>query len=140
MGAVAGILILVAIIAAYVWYGSWLTRGIKPRMFSTTVEPERLRVLFEEKVARAGWKIIDDGNPMVAQSSLATGIRQQVALDLASPAGGPTRVRVGPNRWVTKWGVPKKAHTIRMRLNSFVAAVQAADPTVDVTLAELHGR
>jgi hypothetical protein len=140
MGTAAGILILVAFIAAYAAYCSWLTRGIKPRVFTTTVKSRRLRTLFEERVARAGWKIVDDGNPMVAQSPLVTGIRQQISLDLASLDSGRTRVRIGPTRWVTKWGVPKKAHTIRMRINSFTAAVHGADPSVHVTLAELRGR
>lgn len=140
MATVAGILVLAALIAAYVWYTNWLTRGIKPRVFSTKVDPRRLRALFEEKVARAGWKIVDDGNPMVAQSPLATGIRQQIALDVTTLDNGKTRVRIGPNRWVTSWGVPKKAHTIRMRMNAFTAAVQGADPSVHVTLTELRGR
>jgi len=88
--------------------------------------------LFTDRVARSGCKIVDDGNPLVAQSSLATGIRQQIGVQVAKAANGETTVRVGPNRWVTKYGVPKKGHTIRLRLNSFVEAVRAQDPSIDV--------
>lgn len=140
MGAVGGILILVALIGAYIAYTNWLTNGIKPRVFTTTASVDDLRRAFVAKVARAGWKLVDDGNPMVAQSSLATGIRQQISLELASARDGAISVRIGPNRWVTSWGVPKKAHTIRMRMDSFVAAVQQSDRSIAVTRTELRGR
>jgi len=132
--------VLVALIGGWIAYTSWLTNGIKPRVFTTSVEPDRLRRVFEDKVARTGWKLVDDGNPMIAQSPLITGIRQQIFLQLENGPNGSTRVRVGPNRWVTNWGVPKKAHTIRMRMNAFVSAVQGADPSVAVTRTELRGR
>lgn len=139
MATASGILVLVALIGGWIAYTNWLTNGIKPRVFTTSVGPDELRRVFEDKVARAGWKLVDDGNPMIAQSSLITGIRQQIFLQLKSGENGSTRVRVGPNRWVTKWGVPKKAHTIRMRMNAFVSAVQGADPRIAVTRAELRG-
>lgn len=134
-----GISALVLLIGAYVAYTSWLTNGIKPRAFDTALPAERLRALFAGRVARMGWKVVDDGNPMVAQSPLATGVRQQIALKLRTNDGG-TSVIVGPQRWVTKWGVPKKAHTIRMRLDAFVAAVQAEDGVAHVRTGELRGR
>jgi len=134
-----GIGALALAIGAYVAYTSWLTNGIKPRTFDTALPAERLRALFVGRVARMGWKVVDDGNPMVVQSPLATGIRQQIALNLRSK-DGRTSVVVGPRRWVTKWGVPKKAHTIRMRLDGFVAAVQAEDRQVHVMTGELRGR
>lgn len=49
-------------------------------------------------------------------------------------------VSVGPERWVTSWGVPKKGHTIRLRLDSLVAAVRAQDPSINVELASLRSR
>jgi hypothetical protein len=140
VGAVGGIVILVVFIGAYIAYGNWLTNGIKPRVFTTSVSADQLRRTFVDKVARAGWKIVDDGNPMVAQSSLATGIRQQVALQLDTGSDGAMRVRVGPNRWVSRWGVPKKGHTIRMRMDSFVNTIQRSDASIAVTRTELRGR
>jgi hypothetical protein len=140
LGTAAGILILVVVIGAYIAYGSWLTNGIKPRVFSTSVSADQIRRTFDQKVARAGWKIVDDSNPMVAQSPLATGVRQQITLELGLGDDGSMRVRIGPNRWVTKWGVPKKGHTIRMRMDSFVSAVQRHDPAIAVMRTELRGR
>jgi hypothetical protein len=136
MGTAVGIAVIIGFIAAHVAYGNWLTKGIKPRSFDTSMSPEQLRAIFIDKVGRAGWKIVDDGNPIVAQSSLATGIRQQISLT-TKHSNGRTVVRVGPQRWVTKWGVPKKAHTIRIRLNSFVEAVQAHDAAIDVRVQDL---
>lgn len=130
---------LVGLIAGRVLYGNWLLKGIKPREFETRVPRAQLRDVFSEKVARTGWKIVDDGNPMIAQSSLATGIRQQISLELRDE-GATTVVRVGPQRWVTKWGVPKKGHTIRMRLDSYVNAVRDFDPNITPQAKELHGR
>lgn len=134
----AGIVALMLILGLYIAYGVWLTNGIKPREFETTLRPEQLREIFHERVVRAGWKLVDDGNPLVAQSSLATGIRQQIGLHTVA-ADGHTRVVVGPHRWVTKGLVPKKAHTLRIRINSFVQAVQAKDPAISVRLGELRG-
>lgn len=122
-----GLLVVVAVIAAYIGYVVWLGSGIKPRHISTTLGADALRSLFEQKVARAGWKLVDTGNPMVAQSSLATGIRQQIGLEVTS-VGDRTDVVIAPHRLVRKLtGVPTKAHTLRLRLNSFAAAVQAED-------------
>lgn len=133
-------MILVVLIGAHIAYASWLTNGIKPRAFTTSVSADHLRRTFVDKVARAGWKVVDDSNPMVAQSSLATGIRQQIALELGTAGDGATRVRIGPNRWATKWGVPKKGHTIRLRMDSFVKAIQQRDASIAVTRAPLRGR
>ena len=41
---------------------------------------------------------------------------------------------------VTSRGMPKKAHTIRMRLNAFVAAVRVEDASIDVQMQPLRGR
>jgi hypothetical protein len=130
MESALGIGVLIAFAAAYFAYASWLTKGIRARQFTTRLSVEQLHSLFGEKVARAGWKVIDDGNPMIAQSSLATGIRQQIAMVVQRNQDGTCTVNVGPQRWVTKWGVPKKAHTIRLRLDSFVTAVKAVDASV----------
>ena len=140
MGAVAGIAILIALIGGHVAYGSWLTKGIRPRHFTTGLSVHEIRRIFDEKVARTGWKVVDDGNPMIAQSSLITGIRQQISLQTATDDAGRTTVVVGPQRWVTKWGVPKKGHTIRMRVNGFIASAKGSDPSIEPTLMPLRGR
>lgn len=128
-----GILLLIAVVAAYIGYLIWLNSGIKARKISTTLSPDVLRSLFEQKVGRAGWKIVDSGNPIVAQSSLATGIRQQIGLQITSAGGSRTDAVIAPHRLVRKLtGVPTKAHTLRIRMNSFATAVQAQDRSAAV--------
>jgi hypothetical protein len=121
---------------AWIAYGEWLKNGIKPREFTTTVPADRLRDLFTAKVGGTGWKIVDDGNPMVAQSPLTTGMRQQISMHMTSVDAGRVKVRVAPVRWVTKRGTPTKGHTIRMRLNSLVTAVQQLDGSAQVSIGE----
>lgn len=135
-------LIIVAI-GAYFAYITWLKNSIKNRSFTTTATPDQVRAIFAEKVAKTGWKVVDDGNPMVAQSSLAAGIRQQLRLVTNTDATGQTAVQVGPSRIVTKgWflRVPAKAHTLRIRMNSFVKAVSALDPAIEVDSSDLVSR
>lgn len=74
-----------------------------------------------------GWKVVDHDNPMVAQSPLLAGRRQQISLTLARTGSG-LRCSIKPTRvWVKGLArVPYKAHTIRMRLNAFERAVLAA--------------
>lgn len=138
-GTVVSILFFVVIIGGYLAYAKWLEKGMAPREFSTTVSAETLRQIFVDKVARTGWKVVDDGNPLVAQSTIMTGIRQQLALTLSSGEGA-THVWFGPHRWVTSNGVPKKAHTIRLRMNSFEEAVRTLDPSIQVERLPLQGR
>lgn len=140
MGSALGIVMLLALIAGYIAYSNWLTNGIRPRQFTTRMSPEQVRSLFSDRVARTGWKIVDDGNPMVAQSSLVTGIRQQITLIVQRNDDDSCTVRVGPQRWVTSWGVPKKAHTIRLRLDSFVGAARSVDASIAPVKLALQGR
>lgn len=130
-----GIAVIVVLIIVWVLYTNWLRKGISMRAFRTELRPEELRRLFEEKVGRSGWKIVDDGNPMIAQSPLITGIRQQISLRIEADDDA-SAVLVGPERWVTKLGVPKKGHTIRIRLNSFVEAVRQRDASISVSLID----
>lgn len=133
MNAVVGIVGIVVLIGGYLKYASWLEKSIRPRTVVTKLEAQHLRRIFGDKVATLGWKIVDDGNPMVAQSSLAAGIRQQISLKTEQNGEG-TKLVVAPTRTVKKvlGGAPTKAHTLRLRLNSFVSAVQSADPTAQV--------
>lgn len=128
MNTVVAILFIAAFIAGYVMYANWLKKGIRSRTYVTKASPDDLRRIFAAKVASSGWKVVDDGNPVVAQSPLITGIRQQIAMHMQQDDGG-IRVKIGPQRWVTKWGVPKKGHTIRFRLNGFESALRQLDST-----------
>jgi hypothetical protein len=61
MGTVLAIGALVLLVGCHLAYCNWLTNGIKPRTFRTRIPAGDLRQIFREKVARAGWKIVDDG-------------------------------------------------------------------------------
>jgi hypothetical protein len=75
---------------------------------------------------------VDDGNPMVAQSGLLAGIRQQIALQL-DENGDRTRARIAVTRYSKKvFGGATKAYTLRWRMNSFISQVSRADSSVSV--------
>ena len=128
------VIIIVLLIAGYIGYTIWLKHGVRPRVFHTTLTVDQVRAVFLDKVVRAGWQLVDDGNPMVAQSSLVTGTRQQIGLTTASSGGG-LRVDIRPLRMRVKvlTRVPTKGHTLRIRMNSFVSGVRALDPSVDAS-------
>ncbi|MDQ1743353.1 MAG: hypothetical protein QOE23_1692 [Pseudonocardiales bacterium] len=77
---------------------------------------------------------MDTGNPVVAQSSLVAGTRQQIGLYTESTDGG-TRVRLVALRFRRKvlTGTPTKGHTLRLRMNSFVDGVRQQDPSAQVS-------
>lgn len=136
---VGSILILLLVVGGAIGYIVMLRKGIKARQFTTSLSVHEVREIFEEKVARAGWKIVDDGNPMVAQSSLATGRRQQINLSTQSNSDGTLGVDVRPARIIVKYGfIPTKGHTLRTRMNSFTKAVTARDASVVVGTAALR--
>lgn len=127
------VIIVVVALAISIGYRFWVTSGVKPRVVQTSATDQQLANVFNEAVVGRTWKIVDDGNPMVAQSPLVTGVRQQIAMQI-DPGSGPRTVTVQPIRVVTKiYGMPTKAHTLRMRLNSFTKRVQAVDPSATVT-------
>jgi len=70
-----------------------------------------------------GWKLVDDDNPLVAQSPLLSGRRQQIAVEFQGEPNNRTLRMTVPRLW-TKNGMPYKAHTLRMRMNAFQRAVQ----------------
>ncbi len=128
MEIVIGIAGLVGIFMAIGKYHSWLERSVAPRVIETNLNADQLRNVFDVSVAKAGWKIVDTGNPRVAQSSLLTGMRQQISLTIGETEDGKQIAVVQVPRLVVKLGgVPTKAHTLRMRMNSFTEAVAARD-------------
>ena len=66
--------ILVGIFVVYFVYDLWKRKAIQPRSFDSHASPDAIRDAFERKVATTGWKVVDDGNPMIA-SSEASGSR-----------------------------------------------------------------
>lgn len=127
-GAVAlGILLLVAFIGSGIAYHSWLQKGLRERVMTTRLPPETVKGIFTAKVAGLGWSVVDQGNPMVAQSPLLAGRRQQISLSMTRQ-GDVLRCSIRPTRvWVKGLArTPYKAHTLRLRLNAFERAVEAA--------------
>ena len=133
---VAGIVIFILVIAGLyglvTLYSKFLLSGMATRVVATGLPIEQIRNVFVQKVAGSTWKIVDDGNPMIAQSPLLTGIRQQIGLEVEQN-GGRNRARVSVLRWTEKYGIPNKAYTLRRRLGAFVNEVQRLDPGAQVT-------
>lgn len=134
--AVAGIVIFILVVAGLfglvTLYSKFLLSGMATRVVTTGLPIEQIRNVFVQKVAGSTWKIVDDGTPMIAQSPLLTGIRQQIGLEVEQN-GGRNMARVTVLRWTEKYGIPNKAYTLRMRLGAFVNEVQRLDPGARVT-------
>jgi hypothetical protein len=131
---VVGVVLLIGVlIAASIAYDSFKRNGFRPRTVDTRLSIEELRDIFLTTVAGKGWSIVDDGNPMIAQSGLLAGIRQQIALDLEETEAG-TRARIAVLRYSRKvFGGTTKAYTLRWRITAFLNEVQRADH--DATVA-----
>jgi hypothetical protein len=126
MAGVGAIAVLGALFAAIFVYQNWLRSSVRPREFRTQLPVHEVKRLFELKVAGMGWKVIDDDNPMVAQSSMLAGRRQEISMRITQTSDG-LHVHVWVSRLWTKGigRVPYKAHTIRMRMNAFERAASA---------------
>ena len=135
-GVVFAVIFFGACFAVAHFYSKFLLSGMATRTIVTNASPEQVRDVFVRKVAGSTWKIVDDGNPMIAQSPLVTGIRQQIGREV-SQEGGRCRARVEVLRWTEKYGMPNKAYTLRMRLSSFVNEMQRLDPGASVTTTAL---
>jgi hypothetical protein len=116
----AGVAVLAVLAVVYFLYDAWKRKAVASQSFTSTADPDLIRDAFERKVATTGWKIIDDGNPMIAQSPLIAGIRQQVALDLTLQAES-VRGEYSTLRYVRKMltGTPTKAVTLAARKSAF---------------------
>jgi len=132
MNVFLAILLLAALITIKIGYDSFKVRGFRPRELDTRLSAVELRRIFQHTVAGTGWSIVDDGDPMVAQSGLLAGIRQQIALRLDED-GDRTRARIAVTRYSKKvFGGATKAYTLRWRMNAFIAQVRQADASVSV--------
>lgn len=140
MSTAVAVVVVAAAVASYFSikraYSNVLKSGIRPRLIVTTLTAGQLRDLFASTVATNGWKLVgDDSTVVVAQSPLAAGVRQQIAIEFGIAQGRPGRVaaRLTMPRVTTNGdGTPNKAHTLRHRVNRFLTAVQAADSNAEV--------
>jgi hypothetical protein len=122
-----GILVIGVIIVAVIGYNKFKINGFRPRTVTTRLTGEQLRAIFRDTVAGASWSIVDEGNPIVAQSNLLMGIRQQIALQVLE-ANGSTQARIMVLRYSKKvLGGATKAYTLRWRISSFLNEVVRTD-------------
>lgn len=138
-GAAAGALLLLAAIGGLVAltavYETAKRRAFRPRLVQTTLSAADLRGIFRTTVSGRGWSIIDDGNPIVAQSSLLTGVRQQIALHIDACAAGDreTEAHIAVVRYSRRaLRGTTKAHTLRWRMKAFLTAVRSADVSASI--------
>lgn len=88
MEGVIGVIVIFGVCFAVVhFYSKFLMSGMASRTIVTSASPAQVRDAFVRKVAGSTWKIVDDGNPMIAQSPLVTGIRQQIGLEVRQEGG-----------------------------------------------------
>lgn len=128
-----GLIVLALIIGLVVAYNDWKTRGIRPRRVSTQFDEQTLRDVFARTVATTGWQIIDDANPIVAQSTALAGIRQQIALQLNAGDDGRTEARIAVVRYSKKaLGGATQAYTLMWRIKAFMDEVQRLDTSAPV--------
>ena len=135
-GAAAGALLLIAVlgglVAATAGYETAKRRAFRPRLVRTTLSAADLRTIFRDTVSGRGWSIVDDGNPMVAQSSLLAGVRQQIALHVDT-GQRRTEARIAVVRYSRKaLRGTTKAHTLRWRMKAFLTAVRSADVSASI--------
>ena len=129
-------------VAAYVAYLGFLRSGMRPRTVVTSLSETQITEVFVAKVAGMGWHTTDwcwdnpDGR-LVAESSLLSGIRQQIGLTISTDPRHPGKLvaKVMVKRYSKKlFGGPTKAHTLRMRLSGFASGIKRLDPGAQVTV------
>jgi hypothetical protein len=135
-GAAAGALLLIAVIGGLVAvtavYETAKRRAFRPRLVHTNLSETDLRDIFRDTVSGRGWSIIDDGNPMVAQSGMVTGVRQQIALHVDTDDDG-TEAHIAVVRYSRRMlRGTTKAHTLRWRMKAFLTAVRTADLSASI--------
>ncbi|QNN54014.1 hypothetical protein [Nocardioides mesophilus] len=139
MAMVAAVSLLLLVGGGLAAYVAWARACISPRVVTTRLAEPTVRALFKERVSRAGWLVVDQGMPMVAQSSMLFGGRQRIYLHTRSEVDDTLVVEVGPLRWESRYGVPTSSHTIHARIDAFVGALTSKDPDAVVTRQPLRG-
>jgi hypothetical protein len=123
-----GLVWLALIVGAVTAYQKWLIHGVRTRQVKTVLPVDQIRSLFVAKVAVMGWKVVDDDDPMVAESSAWAGIQQQIGL-WVNDQGSERLATISVLRYSKRiLGGITKAHTLRIRMSAFVQSVQEADP------------
>ncbi|WP_125798768.1 hypothetical protein [Amycolatopsis sp. WAC 01416] len=128
----AGALIVVVIVVLYLGYTAFKRHGFRPRRVETTLSGQQLRQVFRRTVARRGWSIADDGNPMIAHSAALDAVRQRIALSVSETNGRTVGELAAILPGKKTLGDTTKAYSLRWRMNSFIAQVRRLDSTAKV--------
>jgi hypothetical protein len=122
--AICGVFILIGVS----WI-RWTERSISPRAFTTTLDPATLRTVFDQAVGSWGWRVVAGPEPTVARST-RMGEKQEITL-VVQPAGVLQHyVQITPTKVAYSFRSPVKPHTIRLRVDRYLAAVQRLDPNI----------
>ncbi|AIG77507.1 MULTISPECIES: hypothetical protein [Amycolatopsis] len=128
----SGVLILVVIAVVYLGYIAFKRHGFRPRRVETTLTGQQLRQVFKKKIARKGWSVADDGNPMIARSAESDGIRQGISLKISEADGRTVGELAAILHKKKVFGDTAKAYSLRWRMNAFIAQVRRLDSTAKV--------
>ncbi|RSM57850.1 hypothetical protein DMH03_26230 [Amycolatopsis sp. WAC 01376] len=120
------------IVVLYLGYTAFKRHGFRPRRVETTLSGQQLRQVFRRTVARRGWSIADDGNPMIAHSAALDAVRQRIALSVSETNGRTVGELAALLPGKTTLGDTTKAYSLRWRMNSFIAQVRRLDSTAKV--------
>lgn len=128
----SGVLILVVIAVVYLGYIAFKRHGFRPRRVETTLTGQQLRQVFKKKIARKGWSVADDGNPMIARSPESAGIRQGISLKISEADGRTVGELAAILHKKKVFGDTAKAYSLRWRMNAFIAQVRRLDSSAKV--------
>lgn len=126
----AGALILLVIAVLYLGYTAFKRHGFRPRRVETALSGQQLRQVFKKKIAGKGWSVADDGNPMIARSG---GVREGISLAISEADGRTIGELAAVLHKKKLFGDTAKAHSLRWRMNAFLAQVRRLDSTAKVT-------
>ena len=112
---------------------AWRRRPARPHSVDTALPPDQLRDAFVTSMTGAGWVIVDDGNPMVAENvANLLGERWTVSLEVRR-VDRRTRAFLEAVRHagqVDTGGL--RPPWVDVRIGGFLVAVRALDPTAAV--------
>lgn len=125
-------LILLVIAVLYLGYTAFKRHGFRPRRVETALSGRQLRQVFKKKIAGKGWSVADDGNPMIARSAESGGLRQGISLEISEADGRTVGELTAVLHKKKLFGDTAKAHSLRWRMNAFLAQVRRLDSTAKV--------
>jgi hypothetical protein len=131
--AFAGLLIVAAVGFVGWRWDRYTRRAILPWTFSTVLDEATLRGTFEQSAASWGWRTIDSRPGRTTIRSTSPGQKQEMTITIEARGPGRNQVVVEATTVARTLGAPVKPHTIRVRMERFIAAASALDPSIRAT-------